>query len=105
MKFINAPVAALELFAFGWLAYWGMALRPMLLAAPVLNPDIQFFILCERAVAAGTGALVILSICVALQTLSLASQAKPSAKLSSATLAILPMIGLAIFYAWLYRGQ
>lgn len=105
MKLINAPVAVLELVAFGWLVYWGITLRPMLLAAPVLNADAQFFLSCQRAVAAGMGALVMLSACVALQTFLVAPQAKTTEKIIGVTLSVLPMTGLAIFSAWLYRGQ
>jgi hypothetical protein len=68
VKWTFASIGALEVAALGALLYWGSLLRPLRLAAPVLQPDAGYMEAYQRSVWLATAAVVGISISAAIFT-------------------------------------
>ena len=87
--------------SLAWLVYWGIELRPLLLALPVINPDPRYYLQCVNNVARGEGAVVGVGAAVLVSALLPIEYAwRPSRRwLVLAAVAVVASMG--VFEVWL----
>jgi hypothetical protein len=102
VKWTFASIGALEVAALGALLHWGILLRPLRLAAPVLQPDTRYVEACQWGVWLSTAALVGISISAAVFTARMPGHRSGRRRALGVVFVGVPIACLVLFQLWLH---
>jgi len=102
VRWTCASFGALEVAALGALMYWGSLLRPLRLAAPVLQPDAGYMEACQRGAWLATAAVVGISISAAVFTVRMPGLPGSRRRALGVVFVGVPLCCVVLLQLWLH---